>query len=54
VIFDSNVDLGYEDYTFDVLGGSVDDSMSLGCFRWYDPSIDPYCARLEDLLRKVM
>jgi len=54
MIFDANVDLGYEDNEFNVLGGIVDDYVSLCYFRGYDPSIDPYYACLEDLPRKVM
>ena len=53
-INDSNVDLGHEDNEFNVLGGNVDDYLSLGNFRGYDPSIDPYCEFLEDQLRKIM
>ena len=54
IIFDANVDLGYEDNVFDVLVGSIDDYVSLRCFRGYDPSIDLYCVRLEDLPRKII
>jgi len=54
MIFYANVDLGYEDNVFDVLGGNVNDYVSLGYFRGYDPSIDSYCVCLEDLPRKVM
>jgi len=39
---------------FSVLGGNVDDYVSLGYFRRYDPSIDPYSACLEDLPKEVM
>ena len=53
MIFDANVDLGYEDNMFSMLGGNVDDYVSLGYFRGYDPSIDPYCVCLEDLSRKI-
>jgi len=53
-ICDSNVDLSYEDSDFSVLGGNVDDYVSLGCFRGYDPSIDPYCVCIGGLPRKVM
>ena len=41
-ICDSNVDLGYEDDLFNVLGGNDNDYASLGYFRGCDPSIDPY------------
>ena len=54
MIFYANVDLGYEDKEFNLLGRTVDDYVSLGYFRGYDPSIDPYCACLEDLPRTVM
>jgi len=43
IIYDTNIDLGYEDNTFSVFGGNVDDCVSLGYFRGYDPSIGPYC-----------
>jgi len=39
VIFDANVDLGYEDNVFDVLGGSIDDYVSVVCFRGYNPPL---------------
>ena len=42
------------DSKFSMLSGNVDDYMSLGCFRGYDPSIDPGYICLEDLPRKVM
>jgi len=54
MICDSNVDLGYEDNEFNTFGGDVDDCVSLGCFRGYDPFIGPYCVCLEDLPRKIM
>jgi len=54
MICDANVDLGYEDNMFSMLGRSVDDLVSLGYFRGYHPSIDPYCVCLEDLPRNVM
>jgi len=54
MICDSNVDLGYEDNMFNMLGGNIDDYVSLDYFRGYDPSIDPYCLHLEDLFRKVL
>ena len=50
---DSTVDLGYENYVFDVLGGLANNFVSLGYFRECDPSIDPYCVCLEDLLKKI-
>jgi len=54
MIFYANIDLGYEDNVFDVLGGYVDNFLSLGYLRGYDPSIDPYCVYVGDLPRKVM
>ena len=36
-----------------MLGGKGDDYVSLGYFRRYDPSIDPYYVCLEDLSRKI-
>jgi len=54
LICDANIDLGYENNMFSMLGGSLDNYVSLGYFRGYDPSIDPYCVCLEDLPRKVM
>ena len=42
MVFNANVDLGYEDNEFNVLGGNVDDYLSLGYSRGYDPSINSY------------
>jgi len=53
MIYYANVDLGYEDNEFNVLGGNVDDYLSLCYFRGYDPSINPYCICLGDLTRKI-
>jgi len=53
-ICDSNIGLGHEDNEFNVLGGNVDDYASLGYFRGYNPSIDPYYVCLDDLPRKIM
>ena len=53
-ICDPKVDLGYEDNMFNMLGGNIDNFLSLGSFRGYDPSIDTYCICLEDLPRKIM
>ena len=50
---DANNDLGYQDYMFTMLGGNVDDYVSLGYLKGYDPSIDPYCVNLDDLSRKI-
>jgi len=54
LICEANIDLGYEDNMFSMLGGNVDDYVSLGYFRRYDPSIDPYCVCLRNLPKKVM
>ena len=35
-------------------GNEVDCSKSLGTFRGYDPSLDPYHLYLEDMPRKIM
>ena len=53
MICDANVHLGYEDNMFDVLGGKLDNFVSLGYLRGYDSSIDPYSVSLEDLSRKI-
>jgi len=52
-ICDSNVDLGYENNMFSMLGGNVDDFVSLGCFSRFNTSIDPYCICLGDLPLKI-
>jgi len=54
MICDANMDLGHEDNMFRMLGGKVDDYVSLDYFKGYDPLIDPYCVCLEDLFRKVI
>ena len=43
MICDATMDLSNEDNVFDMLGGNVDDYLSLGYLRWYDPPLDPYC-----------
>ena len=53
MIFNANIDLGYEDKMFNILGGNVDNFLSLGYFSWYNASLDPYCVSLEDLPRKI-
>jgi len=50
----ANNDLGYEDTIFSMLGENVDDYVSLGYFRGYDPSVDPYYVYLEDLPSKII
>jgi len=54
MIYNANIDFDYDGNEFNVLGGNVDDYVSLVYFRGYDPSIDPYCVFLEDLPRKIM
>ena len=54
MICNANVDLGYEDNIFSMLGGNIQDYVSLGYLRGYDPSIDSYSVSLEDLPRKVI
>jgi len=46
MICDAN-DLGYED-NFSMLGGNVDDFISLGYFSGYNASLDPYYMYLVD------
>ena len=53
-ICDSNVDLGHEVKMFNMLGGNVDNFLSLGYFCGYDASLDPYCIFLVDKPRKIM
>jgi len=53
MICDTNDNLGYVDKMFSMLGGNVDDYASLGYFRGYDLSIDPYCLCLGDLPKKI-
>ena len=42
-ICDANNGLGYEDNMFNMLGGNVDNFLSLGYFCGYDASLYPYC-----------
>jgi len=53
LICDANNNLGYDDNMFSMLGGNVDNYVSLGYLRGYDPSIDPYCVCLGDLPKKI-
>ena len=53
MVFIANVNLGYENNEFDVLGGNANNFVSLGCFRGCDPSIDPYCVCLGDFPKKI-
>jgi len=52
MICDANVDLGYEDYIFSMLGGNIQDYVSLCYLRGYDPSIDTYCISWRTCLGK--
>ena len=54
MICDATGDLGYEDNMFDVLGGNVDNFLSLGFFSGYDASLDPYYIYLVDKPKKIM
>ena len=54
MICDVDMDLGYENNMFRMLGGNVDDYVFLGYFRGFDPSIDSYCVCLENFPKKVM
>ena len=51
---DFNVDLGYDNHMFHMLGGNVDHFESPGYLSGYDPTRDPYCLSLVDMPRKVM
>ena len=53
MIFDANVDLGYEANMFNVLGGNANNFVSLGCFSGFNTSLDLYYMLLEDLLMKI-
>jgi len=54
MICDSNVDLHYEDNTFDMLGGKVDNFLSLNYCSGHDASLDPFCIYLVDKPNKIM
>ena len=53
-ICDSNVDMGYADNMFHMLGGNVKNFGSLGYFSGYDAALDPYCINLGDKPRKIV
>jgi len=53
MICNANVDLGYEDSMFDMLGGNIDNFKSLGYFSKHNASPDPYCMYLVDPPRKI-
>ena len=52
-ICDSNVDLGHAVKMFNMLGGNIDNFLSLGYFCGYDASLDAYCIFLVDKPRKT-
>ena len=54
MICDANVDQGYEDNMFSMLGGNVDNFMFLGYFSRYNASVNPYFMYLVDASRKIM
>ena len=49
---DFNVDLGYDDHMFHMLGENVDHFESLGYLSGYDATLDSYCLYLVDNLEK--
>ena len=51
---DSEVGLGHAGKMFNMLGGNVDNFLSLGYFCGYDASLDLYCIFLVDKPRKIM
>ena len=51
---DSNVDMGYADNMFHMLGKNVETFGSLGYFSGYDASLDPYCINLVGKPRKIL
>ena len=53
-ICESNVDMGHEEYMFNVLGGNVYSLKSLGYFRGYDAALYPHCINLVDVPRKIL
>jgi len=53
-ICDSEVDMGNEEYMFNVLGGNVYSLESLGSLCGYDAALDPYYLKLVDVPRKIL
>jgi len=51
---DFNMDLGYDDNMFNMLGGNVETFESLGNFSRYDATLDPYYIYLVDKPRKII
>jgi len=54
MICDANIDFGYEDSIFTMVGGIVDNFMSLGYVSGYNKSLYPYCMYLVDAHRKLV
>jgi len=54
MICGANVDLGYEDPMFHVLGRNLYNLVPLGYFSRYNASFDPYCMYTIDAPRKIM
>jgi len=55
MICDATMDLGYDNNMLYVLSGKLDSFVSLGYFRGYDASLDPYCIYVADKQpRKIM
>jgi len=53
-ICDSDVDMGYADNMFHMLGGIFETFESLGNFSGYNAVLDPYCINLGDKPRKIL
>ena len=53
-ICDFNVDMGYVDNVFNVLGGNLENYESLGYLCGYDAALGLYSIYLEDKPRKIM
>ena len=53
-ICDSNVDVGYADNIFHMLGGNVETFESLGNFSGYNAALDSYYIKLVDKPRKIL
>jgi len=51
---DSNIDMGYADNMFHMLGGNVETFESLGNFSGYNAALDLYCINLVDKPRKIL
>ena len=49
---DFNVDLGYDDHMFHMLGGNVENFEFLGSLCRYNAALDSYCIELVDMPRK--